>query len=44
MTAGSRVLQAQAPRPSAFSAHDWRYVIKKKEMKLPESGGKIEVM
>ncbi len=25
MTAGSRVLQAQAPRPSAFSAHDCRY-------------------
>ena len=28
MTAGSRVLQAQAPRPSAFSAHDWRWAEK----------------
>jgi len=25
MTAGSRVLQSQAPCPSAFSAHDCRY-------------------
>jgi hypothetical protein len=26
--AGSRVLLAQHPRPSRFSGHDWRYILK----------------